>query len=464
MEFGWNTLWFIIGVSLLVTVHEFGHFWVARKLGFKVQRFSVGFGKPLLKKVGGPPDHTEYVIAMLPLGGYVRMLDEREGKVDPADLPRAFGSKPPWQRILVMLAGPAANILFAVLVLWGIFLVKDVVTYKAVVGEVTLDSIAAKAGLRRGDQIVSIDGEITRDRTDASLGLFDAISDDGEARIQVRGSDGHERAVTIVIPDTEQRRKLTEPYELNRGLGFDYWLPTLPARIQQVEADGPAGKAGLKPGDVIVALDGQTTRSFDEFRSYVAARPDTEIVVTVRRDGSDLSRRVRTASTTVEGKVIGRLMVAGSEDDYEKYMPEEMKVRTEPGVFSALGAAASKSWQMTVAQAKFFVRMLTGQVSTKNISGFISIADAAGQAASAGAYDFLMILVLLSLSLGFLNLLPIPKLDGGQIVFQLAEWAKGSPLSDRTYLVGQQAGLLLLVLLMGLALFNDLSRYFGAHS
>ena len=183
MEFGWNTLWFIIGVSLLVTVHEYGHFWVARKLGFKVLRFSVGFGNPIWKKVGRAPDYTEYVIAALPLGGYVRMLDERDGKVDPADLPRAFGSKPPWQRILVMLAGPAANILFAVLVLWGIFLFKEVTTYKAVIGEVTTGSIAATAGLRVGDQILSIDGEAIRDRRDASLGLFDSISDDGDARL-----------------------------------------------------------------------------------------------------------------------------------------------------------------------------------------------------------------------------------------------------------------------------------------
>jgi regulator of sigma E protease len=237
----------------------------------------------------------------------------------------------------------------------------------------------------------------------------------------------------------------------------------VPARIDVVDADGPAGKAGLKPGDLIVALDGTPVRSFGEFRSYVIARPETEILIAVRRDGNEFSRRVRTASDKTEGKPIGRLMIEGP-NDLEQFMPEGMKVRAEPGVFSSLGNAVGMSWQMTVAQAKFFVRMITGKVSTKNISGFISIADAAGQAARSGAYDFLMILVLLSLSLGFLNLLPIPILDGGQIVFQLAEWAKGGPLSDRTYMVGQQAGLLLLVLLMGLALFNDLSRYLFAHS
>jgi regulator of sigma E protease len=463
MDFGWDTLWFIIGVSLLVTVHEYGHFWVARKLGFKVLRFSVGFGKPIWKKVGRAPDYTEYVIAALPLGGYVRMLDERDGKVDSADLPRAFGSKPPWQRILVMLAGPAANILFAVLVLWGIFLFKEVTTYKAVLGEVTTGSIAATAGLRVGDQILSIDGEAIRDRRDASLGLFDSISDDGDARVSVLGEDGRERDLTITVADPDKRHKLTEPFQLNRGLGFEFWLPTVPARLDAVDADGPAGKAGLQPGDLIVALDGAPVRNFSEFRSYVIARPDTEILIAVRRDGSEFSRRVRTISDKSEGKPIGRLMIAGPED-LEQFMPEGMKVRAEPGVFSSLGNAVALSWQMTVKQAKFFGRMLTGKVSTKNISGFITIADAAGGAARAGAYEFLMILVLLSLSLGFLNLLPIPILDGGQIVFQLAEWAKGGPLSDRTYLVGQQAGLLLLVLLMGLALFNDLSRYFGAHT
>ncbi|HVQ14770.1 MAG TPA: RIP metalloprotease RseP, partial [Vicinamibacterales bacterium] len=412
---------------------------------------------------GRAPDYTEYVVAALPLGGYVRMLDERDGKVDPADLPRAFGSKPPWQRILVMLAGPAANILFAILLLWGMFLAKEVTTYKAVIGEVTTGSIAATAGFRSGDQIVSIDGEAIRDRRDASLGLFDSISDDGDALVSVRGEDGRQRVLTIAVPDPDKRRKLTEPFQLNRGLGFEYWLPTVPARIDVVDADGPAGKAGLKPGDLIVALDGTPVRSFGEFRSYVIARPETEILIAVRRDGNEFSRRVRTASDKTEGKPIGRLMIEGP-NDLEQFMPEGMKVRAEPGVFSSLGNAVGMSWQMTVAQAKFFVRMITGKVSTKNISGFISIADAAGQAARSGAYDFLMILVLLSLSLGFLNLLPIPILDGGQIVFQLAEWAKGGPLSDRTYMVGQQAGLLLLVLLMGLALFNDLSRYLFAHS
>jgi len=430
MEIGWNILWFIIGVSLLVTVHEFGHFWVARKLGFKVLRFSVGFGKPLFKMVGRAPDHTEYVIAAVPLGGYVRMLDERDGAVAPADLPRAFASRPPWQRILVLLAGPAANFLFAILVLWGMYIANSVPEIKPVIGNVTTGSIAAKAGLRSGDVLLSINGIRVNDQTDASIELLDAVSDQGEARLSVRGKDGAERDVLIAIADPERRYELTEPLKLYRGLGFEYWRVAQPALLDVVIAGGPADKAGLKAGDLVIALDGQPVHNATDFVSYVNARPDKELLVTVRRDGASLSRRVRTASVEDQGKAVGRIMVNLSPVE-QMHIPEAMRARDNLAIFAALRAAVDESWQLTVKQAKFFGRMFTGQVSTKNISGFISIADYAGGAASRGPSYYLMLLVLLSLSLGFLNLLPIPILDGGQIVFQRVEWAKGGPLSDR---------------------------------
>jgi regulator of sigma E protease len=463
MEFGWSTLWFIVAISLLVTVHEFGHFWVARTLGFKVLRFSVGFGKPLFKKVGAAPDYTEYVIAALPIGGYVRMLDERDGAVHPVDLPRAFASTPPWQRILVMLAGPAANIIFAVLLLWGMFWFTDVMHIKAVVDKVAVGSAAASAGLRTGDEIRTIDGAQILDQGDAALGLLDAVSDDGQAVIDVHGTDGAERTLTLRVADPDERHRLTEPNQLLSGLGFDFWSPTVPALLAVITPGGPAANAGLKPGDVIIGIDDKPVGSFDELGSYIRARPDKDVLLTVRREGNEFTRRVRTASVVEGGHAIGRLMIERSKN-IDQFIPAAMKTPFKPGPIAALRAAVSKSWQMTEAQAKFFVRMLTGKVSTKNISGFISIARYSGEAAHAGPDNFLMLLVLLSLSLGFLNLLPIPILDGGQIVFQLAEWAKGRPLSDRTYMVGQQAGLLLLVLLMGVALFNDLSGIFAAHT
>jgi regulator of sigma E protease len=456
MEFGWNTLWFIIGVSLLVTVHEYGHYWVARKLGFKVLRFSVGFGKPLFKRVGPAPDHTEFVIAAIPLGGYVRMLDERDGAVDPVDLPRAFASKPPWQRILVMLAGPAANILFAIVVLWGMFWYTGETFHKPVVGDVLLNSPAAAAGLRSGDEFLSVGGAVTRDHGDVVLGLLDMVSDEGAAAIDVRGRDGLVRHLQLTVADEEQRHKLTEPMALIHGLGFDFWRPPTPARLGKVLDGGPAALAGLKPGDLILAVNGTPIQTYKELATYINARPGESLLLDVRRGQNTQSIRVKVAREVVDGRAIGRIRI---EEDFSQAppFPAALTTTVRLGPIESLGRSVNQAWTLTVTQAKFFVRMLTGHVSIKNLSGAISIAEYAGDSARAGPANFLMLLVLLSLSLGFLNLLPIPILDGGQVVFQLAEWARGRPLSDRTYLVGQQAGLLLLVLLMGVALFNDIS-------
>jgi regulator of sigma E protease len=455
MQIGWNILWFIVGVSLLVTVHEFGHFWVARKLGFKVLRFSVGFGKPLYKRVGAAPDHTEFVIAALPLGGYVRMLDERDGAVSPEDLPRAFASKPPWQRILVMLAGPAANILFAIVVLWAVFWSTGQEFHKPLVGDVLINSPAATAGLRSGDEFLSIAGKTTRDHGDVVLGLLDMVSDQGSAPIDVRGSDGQIRHLQLTVPDAGQRRKLTEPQALFRGLGFGFWRPPSPARIEVI-AGGPAELAGIKSGDLIVAANGTRIQNYEQLAQYINARPGEAVQFDVRRADANLSIRVNVAREQDGERTIGRIRVKQDASSAPEY-PAALTTHVKLGPLESLSLSVNRSWELTVTQAKFFLRMLTGQVSIKNLSGAISIAEYAGDSARAGPGNFIMLLVLLSLSLGFLNLLPIPILDGGQIMFQLAEWVKGRPLSDRTYMVGQQAGLLLLVLMMGVALFNDIS-------
>ncbi len=245
MNFIWTVLWFIVAVSLLVTVHEFGHYWVARRLGFKVLRFSVGFGRPLISRVAGA-DRTEYVLASIPLGGYVKLLDEREGPVAAADLKRSFTRKPPWQRILVLLAGPAFNIAFAILVLWGIFWVKGITEFKPVVGDVVVSSVAARGGLRSGDEILAINGAAVAGQRDVMFDLLDAVSSRGEALLAVRGKDGAARTANLSIPDRAERVRLTEPAALLRGLGFEFWLPPLPAVLGEVSADGPAARAGLK--------------------------------------------------------------------------------------------------------------------------------------------------------------------------------------------------------------------------
>jgi len=456
MSVVWYALWFVIAVGLLVTVHEFGHFWVARRLGFKVLRFSIGFGKPLWKYVH--PEGHEYWISPLPLGGYVKLLDEREGPVAPHELARSFTRRPPWQRIVVLLAGPAFNILFAVLLLWGMLWVNGVTEVRPLVGEVTAGSVAAAAGLRSGDEILAINGAAVAGERDVVFGLLDAMSSRGEAALSVRGSGGELRNAKLRVPDAEQRRRLTEPAELFRGLGFQFWTPPLPAVLGQVMRDGPAARAGLVAGDEIVAIDGEPVHDFREIVALISAHPGERVTVDYRRRGIAQRVQLQVLSEQVAGKRIGRIHVTQPPG---RGYPESMLRHTELGAAVALARAGGEAWTMSVLQARLFWRMVLGRVSLKNLSGPLSIAEFAGESAQAGVAAFLGFLVLISLSLGFLNLLPIPILDGGQIVFQLVEWLKGSPLSERAQALGQQVGIALLIVLMGVALYNDIARQFG---
>jgi regulator of sigma E protease len=454
MNFIWYLLWFVVAVSLLVTVHEFGHFWVARRLGFKVLRFSVGFGRPLWKMTAGA-DQTEYVLAAIPLGGYVKLLDEREGPVEPQDLARSFTRRPPWQRIVVLLAGPGFNILFAIIVLWGMFWANGETEIRPVVGDVVQGSVADRAGLRSGDEIYAINGTPVAGQRDVVFGLLDAMSGQGEALLAVHGSGGQAHTATLAVTNSAERRRLTEPAELFKGLGFEFWEPTVPAVLGRVLPDGPAARAGLKPGDEITAIDGEPVRNFHDVIARVAGRPGAAITVHYVRDGKQFDARVIIASERVEGRLVGRIRVTTAST---VKLPDSYLTHTDLTPLAALARAAGEAENMTVLQGRLFWRMLLGQVSLKNLSGPLSIAEYAGDSAQAGVAPFLGFLVLISLSLGFLNLLPVPILDGGQIVFQLVEWLKGTPLSERTQVLGQQVGIALLVVLMGVALFNDIAR------
>lgn len=462
----WEFLWFIVAVSVLVTVHEFGHYWVARRLGFKVLRFSVGFGKPLLSRVAGP-DRTEYVIASIPLGGYVKMLDEREGPVPAADLHRSFTRKPPWQRILVLVAGPACNILFAIVVLWGMFWWTGTDEAKPIVGDIAPSSLAARAGLRSGDEIESVNGAHVVSQRDVVFDLLDAMSTHGDAVLTVRGSDGGTRVADLSVSDTAQRLRLTEPGtrpnesgELFRGLGFEFAEPPIPPVLGALIADGPAARAGLKPGDRIVTIGDTRINDFRDVVKRVRPHPGELVDITYQRDNVDHTTQVRIGSVEgSDGKLMGRIEAGGPKPSVT--ISDRYYLHTDFTLTSALVRAAQESWSMTTLQGRMVARMLTGHVSVKNLNGPLSIAEYAGESADAGAASFLDFLVMISLSLGFLNMLPIPILDGGQIVFQAVEWLKGSPLSERAQAFGTQVGIALLILLMGVALFNDIARQFS---
>ena len=453
----WSVLGFVVAVSLLVAVHEYGHFWAARKLGFKVLRFSVGFGPTLWRRVAGA-DRTEYVLAALPLGGYVKLLDEREGPVDAAEVSRSFTRRPPWQRILVLLAGPGFNFAFAILLLWGMLWIVGSPDVRAVVGGVAAGSPAARAGLRADDEIIRLDDALVQGRGDVVLGLIDAMSGDGVTRLAVRSASGAERELELRVDNLAERRALTEPSALMRGVGLRFWSQPVPARIGRVLPAGPAEQAGLQVGDLITAIDGEPVGDFVAMGEALAARPNREVAIRYERGGVLATTTVRTSADLVDGREVGRIRI---ETLPSAPLPDSMIVHRHFGPVQAFGESLQRTWDMTVLQAKMFARMIIGQVSLKNLSGPITIAEYAGDSARSGLTGFVGFLVLISLSLGFLNLLPIPMLDGGQIIYQSIEWIKGSPLSERVQAAGQSVGIALLCLLMGVALFNDLARQFG---
>jgi regulator of sigma E protease len=445
----WQLLWYIVAVGFLVVVHEFGHFWVARRLGFKVLRFSVGFGKPLLRREVGP-DRTEIVLAPIPMGGYVKMLDEREGPVPTEDLARSFTRRPPWQRILVLFAGPAFNVLFAILVLWGMLWASGITEVKSIVGDVTAGSAAARAGLRSGDEIVAINGHSITDQRDVLFGLLDSILARGSADLTLHGTDNRDRHAALEVSDPEQRRRMTEFPSLLKEIGFQFDELPAPAVLGQVQAGGAASRAGLVSGDRILAIDGFPMREFGDLQKYISGVPGKTVVIRYQRGQAEHEASVAVGSVKSGGHIQGRIGVSN---------PMVRHIDLSP--LGALSAATSQAWNLTAMQSRLLWRMVLGQVSLKNLSGPISIAQFAGESADAGFASFLSFLVLISLAIALFNLLPIPILDGGQIVFQAAEWLKGSPLSERTQAFGQQVGIAVLVLLLGVALFNDVSRQLG---
>ncbi|WP_397443603.1 sigma E protease regulator RseP [Pseudomonas chlororaphis] len=439
----------LIALGVLVTFHEFGHFWVARRCGVKVLRFSVGFGMPLLRWYDR--QGTEFVIAAIPLGGYVKMLDEREGEVPVDQLDQSFNRKSVRQRIAIVVAGPVANFLLALVFFWGLAMLGTE-QVRPVIGSVESGSIAAKAGLSSGQEIVAIDGEPTVGWSAVNLQLIRRLGESGTLQLLVREQGSTADSPRELVLDNWL--KGTDEPDPIRSLGIRPWRPALAPVLAELDPKGPAQAAGLKTGDRLLALDGQALTDWQQVVDWVRVRPDTKIVLHVERDGAQIDVPVTLAARGKEKVASGYLGAGVKAVDW----PPEMLREVSYGPLAAIGEGARRTWTMSVLTLDSLKKMLFGELSVKNLSGPITIAKVAGASAQSGVADFLNFLAYLSISLGVLNLLPIPVLDGGHLLFYLIEWARGRPLSDRVQGWGIQIGISLVVGVMLLALVNDLGR------
>lgn len=450
-----SLLSFIVAIGVLVAFHEFGHFWVARRFGIKVLKFSIGFGRPLWSRRGR--DGVEYQVAMIPLGGYVKLLDEREADVviPPQDLPHAFNRQPVWTRIAVFAAGPVFNFLLAIVFYWGLYM-AGVPGRKPVIDEPPAGTVAAAAGLKAGDEVLALGSERVRSWSDLNARLLQNALNRGTTEVRVRAGDGSERSVGLDMNGVR-----IDPALLFDDLGLVPYEPPAPALVGEVLPGSPAAQAGFQPGDRVVALDGKAVGSFQAVRRAVLAMPGKVVRFSVERAGKSLDLDVIVAAEEVGGKTVGRIGLAAAPVTGQADLWQDLTVVVRLDPLSAASAALGQTWQVSELTLRLLVRMVVGDVSVKNVSGPIQIAQAAGFSASVGIGAFLTFVALVSISIGIFNLLPIPMLDGGQILFGLIEAVKGSPLSDRVQMAGQQMGMTLLLMLMGLAFYNDVASVIG---
>jgi len=455
-DFFGSIIWLIVALGVLVTFHEFGHFWVARKMGVKVLRFSVGFGKVLWRRMG--KDGTEYVIAALPLGGYVKFLDEREADVVPAEQDRAFNRKSVGQRIAIVAAGPIFNLLLAVVAFWIMFMV-GIPELRPVMGQV--EGVAASAGIHPGDTIVSIDGEQTATLSHTRLALIGHALDRSDIPVVVMDANGIES--THILPLSRLDDSFQEE-NLLADIGLNPWRPERAAIIDQVSPDSPAASAGLMKSDEIISIAGQPVTDWGYIGPLIAryGTAGKDLAIQIRRNNQEqqlLLRPILSSDAGRERLIIG-ISAAALDIEQQKQLENIwMQLRYPP--VEAFSRAVNETWRLTTTTLGMLGRMVTGKASLKNISGPITIAKAANQSAKMGVSSFLFFLGLISLSLGILNLLPIPVLDGGHLMYYFVELIKGSPVSEQTQAAGQYFGLFILAGLMSLAFINDILRLFN---
>lgn len=441
---------FILAIGVLVTFHELGHYWAARWCDVKILRFSIGFGRPLWLRRRGP-DQTEWVVSVLPLGGYVKMADERDGTVEPKDLARAFNNKPVLQRILIVIAGPAANFLLAAILYWALF-VSGIPGTKPYLAAPVANSSAAKAGFTESELIIRVGDRSTKTWGDARLALLGEAVNRGTVDIEVEDAQGqkYERRLNMESITSED---LDSDFLSKIGL-MPYRIKVAPV-LDEVVTGGAAARGGLRSGDRIVGVDGQPVDRWEGFVEAIVAHPDQAMNIDVTRGEEKFSLSVRPDRITENGRTFGRIGVKPRVNTAEV---EKLRVLVRYGPIESISLAVKKVWDMSAFSLKMMGRMLMGDVSWKNLSGPIAIADYAGQSAMLGWIPYVNFLALISISLGVLNLLPVPVLDGGQLMYYMAEILKGSPVSDRIMQIGQQVGLTLLLGLTAFAFYNDIHR------
>ncbi len=435
-------------LGILVTLHEYGHFWVARRCGVKVLRFSVGFGKPMFSwydKHG-----TEFAIAAIPLGGYVKMLDEREGPVPEELRDQAFTSKPPGQRIAIAAAGPVANFIFAIFAYWLLSVVG--VTHVApIVGQIADESVAERVGLQEGMEIHAVDGHRVSSWRDVNMRILERTGEHGSISMEV-SEDGARGTVSGELSGWGLSDDTPNPLA---EFGITPWRPAVPPVLGQISEGGRAEAAGLRPGDRIVAVNGEAIGSWFELVDFIRKAPEQTLQVTVERNGSEQSLSVTPEARTEEsGESIG-FVGAGVE---AISWPEEVLRDVSYGPFAAIPVALSETWADTRLTLVAIKKMVTGLLSPTNLSGPITIARVAEASVSSGFEDFVRFLAYLSVSLGILNLLPVPVLDGGHIVYYTIEALRGKPLSEQAQAFGLRIGMAMILTLMVFALYNDLMR------
>ena len=441
---------FVLAIGILVTIHELGHYWVARWCNVKILRFSIGFGRPLwLRKAGA--DQTEWVIGVLPLGGYVKMSDERDGSADSVDKARAFNNKTVWQRIAIVLAGPAANFILAALLYWGLF-VSGTPGAKPYIASPLPNSVAAKSGFAEFDLITRVGDQDVRTWSDARMALLEAAVKRDDVVIEVEESTGHRQSKRLSMASIG-KEDMDKDFLAKVGISA-YRMKLLPI-LDEVVAGGAASRAGLRAGDRVLAVDGKLTEKWETLVAQISLRPGEPLNLVVQRAGSQMNLTVTPESTTENGKTFGRI---GVKPRVDRDTVEKLSTVVRYGPLEAISRAWAKVWDTSAFSLKMMGRMITGDVSWKNLSGPITIADYAGQSAQLGWIPYVSFLALISISLGVLNLLPIPVLDGGQLMYYIAEILKGSPVSEKTMEIGQQVGLTLLLGLTAFAFYNDIHR------